>query len=127
MNQDKIHKMALSEGEYMLHTAKELLTSSIIHFPDDLPDKEQAWKDIVNLIHVRDPVYPNLDDSSISIALGLAFSPVLDKKKAWKDLINLTHDDKGFVRKDAAMALETAFEHIPNKEQAWQDLIPLHW
>ena len=87
------------------------------HF-SDLPDKVQAWKDLVNL---------TLDDKSdvrksAADALKNSFSQVPDKSSASQDLVSLTRSEDWIVRWGATSALSTAFVLVPNKVQAWQDI-----
>ena len=87
----------------------------------DLPDKEQATKDLLAL--TKD------EDSDVrrgaASALCSAFPHVTDKEQAWKDLLALKNDEGNDVRWGATYALCSAFQHVADKKQAWKDLLAL--
>jgi len=83
-----------------------------------LPDREAAWKDLIQLTQDED----NIVRWWAANALGSAFPHIPDKEAAWKDLIQLTQDEDWTVRGWAAGALGYAFPHVPDKEAAWRDL-----
>jgi len=113
VDQAEIHRKSMSNSKERREAAKQLY----INFTD-LPDKEQAWQDLIRLTQDK--------DSSVrwdaAEALGTAFPNVPDKEQAWQDLIRLTQDEDSSMRWNAAEALGTAFQYIPDKEQAWQDM-----
>ena len=87
----------------------------------DLPDKEQAWNDLLELTkddkrHVR---------SFATSALGSVFQHAMDKEQAWNELFALTKNGDGYVRSGAASSLGSAFQHVTNKEQATKELFAL--
>jgi len=70
----------------------------------DLPDKDAAWKDLIQL--TQD------EDSSVrrgaADTLGLAYPQIPDKKQAWKDLQGLAKDEHWYVRVSANHSLDGA-------------------
>ncbi|WP_255334373.1 HEAT repeat domain-containing protein [Methanosarcina sp. KYL-1] len=114
IDQEKIHQQCLSDDPQVRYGATSALGSAFSH----VPDKEQAWKDLIQLTSDE---YSSVRSGTAS-ALGSAFPHVPDKEQAWKDLIQLTSDEYSFVRYGAASALGSAFPHVPDKEQAWNDL-----
>jgi len=109
--------MALNEDAYWREGAAYQL---FFHYKE-LPDKEQAWKDLCRLINdkilrVR---------WSATEALGVAFPCIPDKLHAWNNLHRLTSDVEYIVRIFAAEAVGVAFAYVPDKKQAWDDLYRL--
>jgi HEAT repeat protein len=88
------------------------------NFFSSMPDKQQAWDDILRLTNDIDMLVRNYAAS----ALDYVFSHVLDKQQAWNDLHRLASDEDSDVRFRAAQALGSAFSHVPDKQQAWNDL-----
>ena len=87
----------------------------------DLPDKEEAWKDLIRLTKDED-----LDvQCHAADALGSAFQHIPKRKEAWRDLHRLTEDDDWGVRYGVARVLGSIFPHLPDKKEAWNDLIRL--
>ena len=113
IDQEKIHQQCLSDDpEERIEGLKQLEDNFSL-----LPDKEQAWKDLIQWTsEERNVRY------GAAKALGSVFYHVPDKQKAWKDLHKLTNDEDSDVRYGAAKALGSAFSHVPDKEQAWKDL-----
>ena len=114
VDQAEIHRMSLSEDVKEQRAAAEQLGKNFA----ELPDKKQAWEDLIRLT--------SYDDSDVRwrtvYALDIAFSHVPDKKQAWNDLHRLTSDNDSNVRWGTANALGIAFSHVPDKKQAWYDL-----
>ena len=87
----------------------------------DLPDKQQAWNDLLALTKDEDGSVR----FSAAFALGSAFQHVADKWQATKDLLAPTKDRSGLVRLGAAFALGLAFPHVTYKEKVTKDLLAL--
>jgi HEAT repeat protein len=117
VDQAEIHRNAVScEVEERKEAADQLRDNFT-----DLPDKEEAWKDLHRLTEDEDGDVR----WGATFALGSAFQHVPDKKQACEDLHRLTQDKVSDMRSAAAESLGVAFLHIPDKEQAWKDLIRL--
>ncbi len=116
-DQADIHRMARSES------AIERQYAAYQFFFDfkELPDKEQAWKDLSKLINDK---IINVRRSATE-ALGVAFPYIPDKLDAWNNLHRLTWDMEYTIRIFAAEAIGVAFLHIPDKKKAFFDLIRL--
>lgn len=69
-----------------------------------VPDKDQAWQNILKQVSENDS-YARWEVTS---TLGKIFSLVPDKDQAWQDLHRLTKDEDGLVRMIAAEALGQA-------------------
>ncbi|WP_292374837.1 MULTISPECIES: HEAT repeat domain-containing protein [unclassified Methanosarcina] len=114
VDQEKIHNQCMSnDPEERKHALEELN-----NFFSSMPDKQQAWDDILRLTNDIDMLVRNYAAS----ALDYVFSHVLDKQQAWNDLHRLASDEDSDVRFRAAQALGSAFSHVPDKQQAWNDL-----
>ncbi|RZB32924.1 MAG: hypothetical protein AEth_00270 [Candidatus Argoarchaeum ethanivorans] len=114
VDQAEIHRKTVSLETGERQWAVEQLRSNFA----DLPDKEEAWKDLIQLTQDKDIEVR----WSAADALGFAFQHVPDKKAAWEDLIQLTQDKDIEVRWSATDALGFAFQHVPDKKAAWRDL-----
>lgn len=94
------------------------------HF-SGLPDKSDAWQDLVSLAYDEDN-----DVRFIAlVAIVSAFVQVPDKAQAGHDLHSLIQDENGYIvfremvsREVYAQDLIEIFCLIPNKDEAWQDL-----
>ena len=77
----------------------------------EVPDKEQAWNDLVRLTNDEDG---RVRSQAVNV-LGSVFSQVPDefKQQAWNDLVRLTDDKDSNVRDRAASALVSAFSSSP--------------
>ena len=147
ITQAEIHRKAISN-----HIRDQMDAVSYIQNKISiLPDKEQAWEDLIRLkyddpsgkvemalghvyIHLsnKEQAFQNLrkfirsEDSFERIrgvsAIGLAFPHVPNKEQAWQDIHVLTLDKNGFVRGRSASAIGLAFPYVLDKEQAWQDI-----
>ncbi len=117
LDRAEIHRMAQSEDAYWREGAAYQL---FFHYKE-LPDKEQAWKDLCRLINDKN----NRVRWSATEALGVAFPYIPDKLQAWDNLHRLTSDVEYIVRFFAAEAVGVAFVYIPDKKQAWDDLYRL--
>ncbi|MFA4935304.1 MAG: hypothetical protein WC568_05665 [Candidatus Methanoperedens sp.] len=117
LDQAEIHRMAQSEDAYWREGAAYQL---FFHYKE-LPDKEQAWKDLCRLINDK----INRVRWSATEALGVAFPYIPDKLQAWDNLHRLTSDVEYIVRFFAAEAVGVAFVYISDKKQAWDDLYRL--
>jgi len=86
-----------------------------------LPNKHQAWNDLIKLTTDHDW------DVRIEAAYALSsvFTHVPNKQKAWEDLHRLATDQDNSLRFIVVDAIGSAFPHIPDKEQAWNELIKL--
>ena len=117
VSQDEIHRMAHSEDVEERKKAVKQLQRDFA----DLPDKEQAWNDLLEL--TKD------EDSSVRrrafSALGSAFGHVTDKEEATNDLLALTKDKDSNVRSLAASSLGSVFQHVTDKQQVTNDLLAL--
>jgi HEAT repeat protein len=114
VDQEIIHNQCLSDNlEERKHALEELKI-----FFSSMPDKQQAWNDLIRLT--------NDEDKSLryraASALGSAFSQVPDKQKVWNDLIRLTKEKDTLARSWVAQALGFAFSQVPDKQQASDDL-----
>ncbi|MCK4733329.1 MAG: HEAT repeat domain-containing protein [Methanophagales archaeon] len=96
---------------------KEALSQIRINIAE-LPDKEQAWADLIRLTMDEDTFVRGY----AALSLGPVFPRVPDKEQAWADLQRLTMDENSFVLRAAARSLGPVFLHVPDKEQAWADL-----
>ncbi|KAF5417603.1 MAG: hypothetical protein C5S48_00110 [Candidatus Methanogaster sp.] len=119
VDQAEIHRKVASGDVGERRDAAEQLS---VNFAD-LPDKDEAWKDLIRLTGYEDSylILRAVD------ALGSAFRYVPDKDEAWKDLHRLTRNEDSFVRWRATVALGSAFQHVPDKDAAWKDLHRLTW
>ena len=88
------------------------------NFFSSMPDKQQAWDDILRLTNDIDMLVRNYAAS----ALDYVFSHVLDKQQAWNDLHRLANDEERYMRFSATFAFYSIFSHVPDKRQAWNDL-----
>ena len=117
VDQAEIHRKVASGDVEERKDGVEQLCSNFA----DLPDKDEAWKDLIRLTGDK--------DSNVCLcvanALGFVFQHVPDKNAAWKELIRLTGDKDNNVCLCAANALGSAFPHVPDKDAAWEDLIRL--
>ena len=114
VDQAEIHRKVASGDVRERIEGVKLLRSNFA----DLPDKDEAWKDLIRLTGDEDSNVRRIAAG----ALGTAFQHVPDKDVAWKDLIRLTGDEDSNVRWDAVVALGIAFQHVPDKDAAWKDL-----
>jgi HEAT repeat protein len=83
-----------------------------------LPDKQQAWNDLIKLTSDEDRKVR----SKVIFFLSFALSQVPDKQQAWSDLHRLLNDENSSVRRGAATVLISLFSQFPDKQQAWEDL-----
>jgi HEAT repeat protein len=114
VDEAEIHRMANSRDVEERKEAAEQLRKNFA----DLPDKKQAWKDLIKLTSDTDSDVNWCPPST----LGNAFAHLPDKKQAWEDLHRLTSDTDSGVRRSVASALGSAFAHVPEKKRAWEDL-----
>ena len=117
VDQEEIHRLAQSDDEKERHKALNQFQNNFAF----LPDKQQAWKDLLALTKDEYTVVQWYTGG----ALGSAFPHVTDKEQAWKDLLALIKDEDSGVRWEAAGALGSAFAHVTDKEQATKDLLAL--
>jgi HEAT repeat protein len=115
INQVEIHRKSLSSEVEERREAVEQIRINVA----ELPDKEQAWADLLRLTKDKDIIVK----LSAASSLGHVFSDVPDKKKAWTDLLRVTKDEDRFVRFNAVLSLRPAFPHVPDKKKAWIDLL----
>ena len=122
-NQDEIHIMAQSNlVDDCLRAAK--------HFKENfesLPNKEQAWEDMIQLMQNNDFEVRKIVSESLLLACHFT-----DKVYVWKKLMKYTgemneqhiHD---IVLSYVVEALGSCFRFLPNdsKKEAWEDLIQL--
>jgi len=114
VDQEKIHNQCLSDDpKERIHALEQLE-----NFFSSMPDKQQAWDDLLRLINDTD-FFIRFGVTSV---LGSAFSQIPDKQQAWNDLHRLTNDENNVVRFGTASALGSAFSQVPDKQQAWNDL-----
>ena len=113
VGQAEIHSKAMSnEVEERKEAAEQLCNNFAV-----LPDKEQAWNDLIQLTRDKDGDM----QWGAAKALGFAFQHIPDKGQAWNDLHRLARDKDSSMRLYAADALIDAFQYIPDKDQAWDD------
>ena len=117
VDQAEIHRKVASGEVEKRREAVNLLCDNFV----DLPDKEEAWEDLIQLVQDED----YLVQWRATDALESAFLHVHDKKGAWRAMIRLTQGEYKEVRWRATDALDFAFSHVPDKKQAWEDLIRL--
>jgi HEAT repeat protein len=128
VDQAEIHRKSLSSAAEERRVAVNQIG---INFAE-LPDKEQAWADLLRR---------SLDEdcsvrSDATELLGSAFPHAPDKEQAWADLLWLIQDEfiitmntlkpnnllAVILQLGVGNALGTAFSHVSDKEQAWVDL-----
>ena len=114
VDQAEIHRKAISSEVEERERALEQFYSNFAV----LPDKQQAWGDIIRLTHDK---YDEVR-SGAAYALGAIFQHIPYKEQALKDLHRLTQEGDGDVRWGAAYALAAAFPYITDKKQVWEDL-----
>jgi hypothetical protein len=100
INQVEIHRKSLSSEVEERREAVEQIRINVA----ELPDKEQAWADLLRLTKDKDIIVK----LSAASSLGHVFSDVPDKKKAWTDLLRVTKDEDRFVRFNAVLSLGVA-------------------
>jgi HEAT repeat protein len=83
-----------------------------------LPDKQQAWNDLIKLTFDKN----NFVRAKAADAIVFSYSYVPDKQRAWNDLIELINNEDSWVRSSAAFALNSAIFYLLDKQQAWNDL-----
>ena len=114
VDQAEIHRKVMSGEVGERVEAVNLLRDNFA----DLPDKEEAWKDLTRLTKDENwnvPLYA-------ADALGSVFPHVPDKEEAWDDLIWLIGDTSIHVWRNVAEAIGSAFLHTPHKKHVWRDL-----
>ena len=90
VDQAEIHRKAASRmGKERRRAAREFRDNFA-----DLPDKENAWKDLIRLTEDEDRDVRR----DAANALGSVFPHIPDKKQAWNDLVRLTQDEDRDVR-----------------------------
>ena len=114
VDQADIHRKVVSGDVEERREAVRLLRDNFA----DLPDKEEAWRDLIQLTgdenwEVREHV---------ADAFSSAFPHVIEKEDAWGDLIWLIEDKDWRVRSSVADVIGSVFPYIPNKKRAWGDL-----
>lgn len=112
-----IHQKFISEdADNHIEVVKEIR----IYFADfSDKDKEQAWKDLLELTKDEDSY---VRWSAVD-ALGLVLQHVTEKEQAWRDLLALIKEIE--VQWRAAKAVCEAFQHLKDKDKAWEDLLAL--
>lgn len=89
-------------------------------FPD-IPDKLQAWQDLIKLTHEED-IHAR---HNAIVSLGSAFFYMPDKMQSWDDIFPMIKEkDKG-VWNRAWIVLYNSFQYIPNKEKGYNDIYKL--
>jgi len=103
----------------------------------NLPDKEGAWNDLIQLAMGDRSVLAlgawvgSFEDQRVQLdavdALGDVFQYIHDKKRIWEDLIRVTQSDHvdidaGGVKWHAVCVLDAVFQQYPDKEHALKDL-----
>jgi hypothetical protein len=133
IDQAEIHRMVHCVSVEEREKAIDEINSNFLI----LPDKKQAWDDLIYLMHECEPIYHEYRDERIidvdeslqcriGEVLGVAYSQIPDKKQAWTDLIRLIQDfGSANGAYGACIALRTAISHVPDKKQAWSDLIQI--
>ena len=105
-------------------TEKEKLWELVKNLRDsfaNIPDKEQGWNELFELIQDSDE---ELRRYSV-YSLGLVFAYLKDKGQGWNDILEFTKDSDRFVQMSAASALAHAYPFMEDKEQAYKDLLGL--
>jgi len=112
-----IHQKFISEdADNHIEVVKEIR----IYFADfSDKDKEQAWKDLLELTKDEDSY---VQWSAVD-ALGLVLQHVTEKEQAWRDLLALIKEIE--VQWHAAKGVCAAFQHLKDKDKAWEDLLAL--
>ena len=87
----------------------------------DLPDKEQAWNELLALTENEDDIV-RWDATS---ALGVALRYISDKRQGTTHLLNLIEYDEFYLKIGATEAIGSAFYYLTDKEQATKILISL--
>lgn len=114
IDQAEIHRMAHSDSvEEQRKAVKQLREKFSV-----VPDKKQAWDDLIHLTQEMDYLVYNVAVRS----LGFVFPHISNKKQPWEDLRRLAQDKRSNIKRYAIESIAAAFFHIPNKEQAWEDL-----
>lgn len=77
----------------------QAMTQLVNNF-SSLPDKQQAWKDLIRLTNDEDSdvIFETVYD------LRYVFPHIPDKQQAWNDLHRMTYDKDIWVRSGAAYA-----------------------
>ncbi len=114
VDQAEIHRKAVSDDVEERGEAVRLLRDNFA----DLPDKEEAWRDLIQLTGDKDWEL----QEHVADTFGSAFPHVPDKEEAWDDLIWLIGDEDIDVQRNVAEAIGSAFLHTPHKKHAWKDL-----
>ena len=114
VDQAEIHRKAVSDDVEERREAVRLLRDNFA----DLPDKEEAWRDLIQLTGDKDWEL----QEHVADTFGSAFPHVPDKEEAWDDLIWLIGDKDIDVQRNVAEAIGSAFLHTPHKKHAWKDL-----
>ncbi|NOR77419.1 MAG: hypothetical protein GQ523_03095 [Methanophagales archaeon] len=114
VNQAEIHRKSISiEVAERREAVNQLRSNRSV-----LPDKKQAWDDLIRLAKDKD----NDVRWAAADSLSSAFCSVWDDKQAWDDLIRLIKDKDYDMWGRVAMILGYTFQFIPYKKQAWDDL-----
>ncbi len=83
-----------------------------------VPDKKQAWKDLVKMALFKDSIVGWRNKKAIEIVLRC----IPDKKQAWENLVRLVPDEDSNVILQNLRVLSVFFEYLPNKNEAWEYL-----
>jgi hypothetical protein len=116
VDQDKIHKLSLSDDVEDRLKAVELLDNYEL-----LTDKYMAWSDLIRLMGDEND---NVRQDA-AFAIHYIFEFVPDKYLAWFDLHRLTSNTDWKIRQSVAISIDGIFKCIPDKCTAWKDLINL--
>ena len=114
IDQKELHNQCLSEDSEERLKALNILKDDF----SSLPDKQQAWNDLIGLTIDQDSSVRR----SAAKSLYSVFPHVPDKEKAWQDLHRLTSDQDRDMRVGAIVVLISSFSQLPNRQQAWNDL-----
>ncbi|QIB91008.1 HEAT repeat domain-containing protein [Methanosarcina mazei] len=115
IDQQKIHKQCFSKDQNERTDGLDQLNYNFFL----LPDKQQAWNDIIILATESGINY------QITNAISSAFPHMPDKQRAWNNLHKLINDENYRVKWNVVSALGNIFSYLPDKQCAWKNLIKL--
>ena len=136
VDQEEIHNQCLSdEPKERIHALDELN-----NFFSFIPDKQQAWNDLIRLTNDEDS---SVNRRAISVIRSVIFQ-VPDKQQAWNELLKLIYAKVSIyaklLKRDyfagklnsilshklmmvlVIQALVSLFSLVPDKKRAWHDL-----
>ena len=121
VDQAKIHRKVVSSSFEKRRNAANSLCNNFA----DLPDKEEAWKDLIRLTGDTDRRVRRHASGALMCAFPRIFPHIPDRKQGWKDLTRLMQSKNVNVRRRVENKLGAFFSGILDMGQAWKDLIEL--